>query len=286
MKALVLSGGGSRGQYHVGAISHLIGDLHMDFSLYAGVSVGALIASFLAQFKSGEESRAATALEALFSPVTDDDIWKNWWPFKKLMGVWKTSFLDSSPLERLVFDRLDVRKIRESEKKLRIGAVSLTSGKYEVFDEKHIPLSRAVLASASFPAFFKPIRMEDQWWSDGGVKTVTPLMAAIKAGATDIVSITSSPVGSVSGFSKDPDAIKVALRAIELQSDEIVDNDIKIALMYNELVAAGKRPNKRHVNIKVIRPKKLLNEDSLRFSPDEAEKIQMIGYRDAVEAMA
>jgi NTE family protein len=263
-----------------------MGDLRVDFDLYAGVSVGALISAFLAQCKSGEEVQAARALKTLFERIENGDIWSHWWPFKQVSGAWKPSFLDSSPLERLVRDKLDPSKVRASGKKLRIGAVSLTTGKYEVFDEQFIPLPSAVLASASFPAFFKPVRLKDQWWSDGGVKTVTPLLAAIKAGATDIISVTCSPRGSVRGFSKEPNAIEVALRAIELQSDEIVDNDIKMALMYNELVAAGKRPDKRHVNIKVIRPKEVLNEDSLQFKPAEAMELQLRGYKDAVEAMS
>ena len=44
-RALVLSGGGSKGAFEVGAIAHLI-NKKVDFQLFTGTSVGALNAAF------------------------------------------------------------------------------------------------------------------------------------------------------------------------------------------------------------------------------------------------
>ena len=47
--ALVLSGGGAKGAFQVGALQHLIEDRGLDFTIVAGVSTGALQAAMVAQ---------------------------------------------------------------------------------------------------------------------------------------------------------------------------------------------------------------------------------------------
>ena len=51
MRGLVLSGGGANGAYEVGVLKYLIGEKNQEFDLFAGTSVGALNAGFLAQYK-------------------------------------------------------------------------------------------------------------------------------------------------------------------------------------------------------------------------------------------
>ena len=54
-RALVLSGGGSKGAFEVGAIAHLINKKKLDFQLFTGTSVGALNAAFLGQARNHQE---------------------------------------------------------------------------------------------------------------------------------------------------------------------------------------------------------------------------------------
>lgn len=285
-RALVISGGGSKGQYAVGAIEHLLGDLKMDFQIYAGVSVGALIAAFLAQYGSGQEEQAARDLKALFSPIRNKDIWKNWF-LGQLAGVlWKPSLRDSGPLQNLIATRLDPDKVRKSGKELRVGAVSLTTGEYEVFDQNYVPLAPAVYSSSAYPAMFKPGKHRGQLWTDGGVRSVTPLKAAIDAGASHIVYITLAPEKPSFGFEADPETLDVAMRSVELMNDQITRDDIKIAQLYNQLAVAGARTDKRKVHLTAIRPSGPINKDSLNFDPEEAEQAQVRGYRDTIEALS
>jgi NTE family protein len=285
-RALVISGGGSKGQYAVGAVSHLLGELEMDFDIYAGVSVGALIAAFLAQYPSGQERQASEDLQKLFTPIRNRDIWRNWFLGYLAGALWKPSLRDSSPLEKLIGKKLDPEKVRSSGKELRFGAVSLDSGKYQLFDQDYVPLAPAVYSSAAYPAMFKPGRHHNQWWTDGGVRTVTPLKAAIDAGASHIVYITLAPEDPPYGFETKPESIDVAFRSLELMSDQITRDDIKIAQMYNSLVEVGARPDKRKVSLTAIRPSGPINSDSLNFDPVEAEQVQLRGYRDTIEALS
>ena len=54
-RAVVMSGGGSKGAFQVGALDHLIHDQNLDFQVIAGVSTGSLNATILSQASSFEE---------------------------------------------------------------------------------------------------------------------------------------------------------------------------------------------------------------------------------------
>ncbi|HBT16594.1 MAG TPA: hypothetical protein DEB05_06530 [Firmicutes bacterium] len=54
-RALVLSGGGSKGAFEVGALEYLLIEEKLDFQIFIGTSVGALNAAFLGQACNREE---------------------------------------------------------------------------------------------------------------------------------------------------------------------------------------------------------------------------------------
>jgi NTE family protein len=282
MRALVLSGGGSKGPFHVGFCKHMIGELKTHYDILCGISVGGLVASFLAQYKRGQEELAAQELTDQFLPIRNENVWKSWFLFGKLAGLWKSSFLNSSPLESLIFTRLDINRIRASRKKLRIGAVSLTQGTYHIFDETYPDLPAAVLASAIYPGFLSPTYINNEWWVDGGIQQVTPIKAAIDAGATEIDVVVTAPSSPTFGFEHDPETVDVILRALDLMTHRLTWVDIQYAQRINELVRAGALPSKREVKIRVAAPLQELNRDPLHFDPKEAREIASLGYHAAI----
>src|SRR5215469_9318720 len=56
-RALVMSGGGTKGAFEAGAVYHLIVQRHCDFHEFSGVSVGALNGTFLAQARESDDSK-------------------------------------------------------------------------------------------------------------------------------------------------------------------------------------------------------------------------------------
>lgn len=280
-RALVLSSGGSRGQYHVGAVKHLLGDLHRDYDIFAGVSVGALAAGFLAQYKSGEEEAAAQGLTDLFSPLTSRDIYRPW-RLGLMSGFWKPSLYDAQPLRDLLRRAIDPKKVHTSGKQLRFGATSLTTGEYSLFTEQDEPFHDLVYASAAFPVAFDPIQIGDEVWTDGGVRAVTPLRAAIHAGADIVDMVLLTPEQATPKFDPNGSAFEVGIRCLDIMLDEIVDNDARMADLVNRLIdAAGEIPGKRKVEINIIRPATELPVVSHVFEPKEAAKLQRAGYEDA-----
>lgn len=283
MRALVLSGSGSKGQYHVGVCRHLLDDLHINFGIYAGSGIGSLITAVLAQHSVGREDAAYRELESLFNELSTHDIWQHWAVIHEAAGAFlRSSFYNSEPLERLVHSRLRASSIRTSGKLLRIGATSLTTGTHSTFTEKQVPLIDAVLASISFPGFFKSIRSKGQVWTGGIVHSKTPIMAAIEAGATEVVVVTTIPDNTTASFDYEPTAFDIAFRNAELKDDEIIVKDIKLAMLYTALADSGGRTDKISVKIVHIRPSSELNADSLKFDSVESYQVQLRGYRDAI----
>lgn len=284
MKAIVLSGGGSKGGYQTGVLQHLLGDLQTHYDLICGVSVGAINGAFISQFEAGAEKLCSDTLTALWLSLDTSKIYKRWVPFGRFHAMWKKSFYDSSPLHLLLRDNIHLDKIRFAGKKVYVGAVSVNSGKYTIFDQNSEHFLDAVIASASFPGMLEPVEFLDQLWVDGGVKEISPLRTAIEQGATDIDVIMTSPLTRTRKFIENPNTIDVLKRAIDLSSDKIMSNDIDKAQMYNKLAMQGDL-DKREVKLNIIRPQFNLIEDLLDFDPKKIRTMMQLGYEDAKRAM-
>jgi NTE family protein len=280
MKALVLSGGGSKGSWQVGALIHLLGDLETRYDIICGVSVGAINCGFLAQFKHGEEKKSIGKLQDLWLHLTNEKIYKRWWPFGRLHALLRPSFFDSQPLIDLLTTHINLDKIRASGKKASVGAVNMSSGKYTIFHQDDDDFVKAVIASASFPGVLKPIQIGDHLWADGGVKEITPLGTAISLGATDIDVLNTSPEKRLKLFLDKPNTLDMFKRSIDLSADKIMSNDIEKVHMYNKLAENG-IPGYSAVKLNIVRPKFNLIEDFLDFDPLKIKKMMEIGYQDA-----
>jgi predicted patatin/cPLA2 family phospholipase len=117
------------------------------------------------------------------------------------------------------------------------------------------------------------------YYTDGGVRDATPLGEAIRAGATEVDVVLVEAVGLPRWTKKDR-VLAIGPRALGIMASEIVETDIKIALLYNELAAAG-RTGKRAVKIRVLRPKSNLLDDPLDFDTAKARANIERGYEDA-----
>lgn len=280
MRVLVHSGGGSKGAWGAGVIKYLIGDLRIQYDAICGVSVGAINGAFLAQFPHGQEYLAASQLYEMWSKLNNFKIYKRWFPFGKLHAIWNNSFYDSSPLHNLIRDTINLNKIRNSGKTVAVGTVSLSSGKYTIFDQTSDYFIDAVTASASFPVMLKPIEFLGQLWTDGGIKEISPIKKAIEMGADIIDVIITSPQTRIKKFVDNPTIIDIVKRSIDLSTDKIMANDIEKVQMYNKMAEAG-LSDKKVVQLNVLRPDYNLIEDLLDFRPEKIKEMMEKGYLDA-----
>jgi len=283
MRALALSGGGARIHYHAGALQHLLAELRREYQIVTGVSAGAIAAAYIAQFPVGQEAQASDAFSTAVLSLNERSVFRPW-PLGRLQGLWKQSFYDGKPLHKTLRSLLCEEQIRNSGRKLRVGAVCVQSGRFQLFTEKTPDIVSAVLASAAFPSVLQPVSIEGNLWFDGGVRVVTPIGAAIEAGADEVDIIMSSPLGYEAKQAGDTlTALGMAMRAIDFMASEIVEKDLKLARYTNVLVANG-ASHKRTVKLNVIRPAADLG-DTFDFSRDRGIFMYEEGTKDARRAI-
>lgn len=278
-RALVLSGGGSKGAFEVGVLQRLMGDQQIEYDLLCGISVGAINAAYLAQTPLGQPREAVAKLRSVWDTVTNDKVRKDWCPLGKVEALFKPSVYDSSPLHRWIRAGLDADAVRASGRTLRILAVSLGSGEPFVATEATPDLASWVIASSAFPVMFTPASIGGDLWTDGGLRSVTPLGEAIRAGAPEVdVVLCSDPFAKSPFDPRGAHAIpQLLLRSIDVMNDEVSRADLRIAGLKNDL--SELKPEYRKVKIRLFQPRQPLPFDSLDFDPAHIAQMIAEGYR-------
>ncbi|MBK8433986.1 MAG: patatin-like phospholipase family protein [Chloroflexi bacterium] len=196
-RALVLSGGGGRGAYHVGALRFL--HEHEWFpDVVVGTSIGAVNGAALAS------GHSAQSLWALWRRLRTEHVQKpNLNPLKNHF------LLDTAPLRETLMEDgwLDFGRINSAEARvhLRLTATEVDTGKLFVYGNSPdifpsqtqiAPLTiDHIIASCSIPLIYPATKLDGHVFWDGATVSNTPLGAAIDAGAEDIVVVLMTPWG-------------------------------------------------------------------------------------------
>ncbi|HKP75807.1 MAG TPA: patatin-like phospholipase family protein [Longimicrobiaceae bacterium] len=252
-RALVISGGGSRGAFAVGALKFLMLERGLEFDVLAGTSTGALIAPMIA----AKGAAALAELETEYTTVKTGDILDGWPVLRVLLG--EPSLFGSAPLRKRIEKHItpDIFKtLTGSSKRLGITTVDLRDGRLIYFqtgsplvptDEpvvqvsSHEQLVNAIHASASIPMSMPPVvnsrpDAANDGYVDGGVREYVPIEYAIDAGVEEICCIIlSPPLDKRKPFEKRfGSVVDVAQRAVDLLSEEVGASDLKLSRVYNQ----------------------------------------------------
>jgi predicted acylesterase/phospholipase RssA len=282
MRALVLSGGAAKGAFQIGCLKKWMYEDGLDYEILCGVSVGAINTAYLSQTKYGKPKAAFASLLDLWHKVNDTNVKKPWFPFGILEALFKPSVYNSEPLQDWITNGLNIDAILNSGRKLRIGAVAWDTAEYKFAKEDDPELVKWVVASSSFPVMLLPIDIGGRMWSDGGLRSVTPLGEAIRLGADEIDVIMCSNPDLISPWDTNKKhTLDYFMRAIDIMGDEIVRADLKICGLKNDL--AELRPEFKKVKIRLLQPKQGLIDNSLNFNQKEILRMIEIGYQTACE---
>lgn len=281
MRALVLSGGGRKGAYQVGVLKRWMGEEGREYDILCGTSVGAINVVGISQVKLGDPKEAYNRLAEIWDRVSNRKVKKFWW-FWYLAALWRSSIYNSKPLLKWIHEELDAQAVADSGRIVRVGAINWSEGKAFVADEKNPLLADWVYNSACFPLAFTPIETDGEEWMDWGVKDVTPLGEAIRAGADEVDVITTfNPDLPSERWDPWYKAVPArGLRVIELMMDAIMEGDLKEAGLKNDLAQLGGKY--KHVKINVQMPSKPLLANSLDFDPAKVREERDFGYLDAI----
>lgn len=264
--ALVISGGGCKGAFAVGAIEWLMG-LGLYFDIIVGTSTGALIAPLIGAGK-------LDVAKDIYSNVTTRQLIKS---YCFLTLPWRSAIYCDKGL-RKVIDRLYTEELHEalchSKKDVLACTVSLNTGQtcyWSPRDGDRKQFCRALSASANQPGLMPPrqVKSGEDYHVDGGVREIAPIAKAIELGAERVFAIVleQEEASMAPGdFNRIP---QVLLRTLDLMFLETRKNDIALA--------------QNDVELTVIRPKVELTGNSLEFEPVLMRDMMVQGHQRAKE---
>ena len=224
---LVLTGGGARAAYQVGALralAELFGSGPLPFQVVTGVSAGAINGSSLAA-EADDFPEAVRHLGDTWLALTPEHVYRTdalslvsigsgWFRGLTAGGAQPprryNHLLDTSPLQALLEREIRFERIRENIQRGLLRALAISATNYETgtsvtfFDgvDELDPWARSrrmgvkteitleqVMASAAIPIFFPPVQVGGSWYGDGGVRLTAPMSPALHLGADRVLVI-------------------------------------------------------------------------------------------------
>jgi predicted patatin/cPLA2 family phospholipase len=204
-KALVISGGGSKGAFAGGVAQYLMKKKYKKYDLFIGTSTGSLMVSHLALGMVDE-------LKELYTNVNQESIFSNS-PFKirKIAGekvvsinhlntFWnylngRKTFGESKNLRSLIkknITRAMYVKIREANKEVVVTVSNLTANQIEyksINDCSYEDFCDWIWGSCNYVPFMSLLEKNHCQYADGGFGSLVPIREAILRGATEIDAI-------------------------------------------------------------------------------------------------
>ncbi len=219
-RAIVLSGGGARGAYEVGALKYIFTEfkkesgLNPKFEILCGTSIGAIHTAFLSSYMK-EIEKNVNLLEKIWLGVKMENFMRI--KIKNIVdlilptvkgnkGLFTVDYLNKIISYGINWQNIDRNIIDDTIEAVCIFATQISTGKTTAFintkkmisEWKKDPfmdfllvslLPTHVLASAAVPVIFPPVNIDGKWYCDGGIRLNTPLSPAIRLGADKILSI-------------------------------------------------------------------------------------------------
>ncbi len=205
MKALVISGGGSKGAFAGGVAQYLIQEEKKEYDLFIGTSTGSLMITHLALGKVSE-------LQEIYSNVDQNTIFSSC-PFriKKFRGHQIVSinhrttlqnflrgsktFGESKNLRKMIERSITDKDLREAlglKKELLVTVSNLTLNQVEfkaLEEESFSDFRDYIWGSSNFVPFMSLLTKNSCEYADGGFANLVPIREAIRRGATEIDAI-------------------------------------------------------------------------------------------------
>ncbi len=155
---IVLSGGGARGFAHLGVLQAL-NEAGIYPDIISGTSAGALAGVMYADGYRPKEILKIMNSNSRLSYIRPT--------------VPREGLLQISGVIRILKESLRAKKFEDLRLPLFVTATNLNSGKIEYFSKGDLLLP--VIASASIPVLFKPVRINNSCYVDGGVLDNLPI---------------------------------------------------------------------------------------------------------------
>ncbi|MBT8267042.1 MAG: patatin-like phospholipase family protein [Bacteroidia bacterium] len=293
MRALVISGGGSKGAFAGGVAQFLIENQGRQYDMLLGTSTGSLLVSHLAL-------KNIPKIYKIFTNVRQNDIFSvspfvqrkrgnreyvsidfmnSLWQFIKM----KRTFGESKALKRNIrkqFTRAEFEELRALGKDVVVTVSNLSKNRVEYKSIKECSYEEFcewIWISCNYIPFMSLAKVNGYEYADGGLGCVVPIREAIKRGATEVDAIVleSETMEQQKVLGKNPFSLMISLFGHLL--DQVERNDIVIG----KLAAKNK-----DVKLNLFYTPTRLTENSLIFSKRLMVKWWQEGFDYAKEKYA
>jgi NTE family protein len=203
MKALVISGGGSKGAFAGGVAQYLQGELGREYDLYIGTSTGSLLISHLALNKIAEIKEVYTNVNqsSIFNrrpflvkqdKFGQDQISIN--HFKVLRNFFRGSktFGESKNLRKLITNTISkeeflLLKNGPKDVVVTVSNLSLNETEYKsIKDFDYEDFVDWIWISCNYIPFMSLVTKNGCEYADGGFGSMVPIKEALERGATEV----------------------------------------------------------------------------------------------------
>jgi NTE family protein len=285
-RALILSGGGSRGAFQAGVWKYL-SEREWIPDLVGGTSIGAINAAAIVSGVPAER------LIHLWTTHDRTRIYR----FQLLKFVAALllkrplrPMLDTERMRGVITRHIDLAALRHSPTEIIITAVNMRTGRLHLYSNRDIRYDHLV-ASSAMPIIFpwQYINGEPYW--DGGVMANSPLFTALERGVKEVIVVLLSPVGHV------PLPFPETLgKGLELVFEHLLSGSYQTTLsaithshggdkQHTAVLESGGDRGSADVKgprIMVVAPSRMLGFRSLlNFSTRQARQLVDEGYRNA-----
>jgi len=244
MKALVISGGGSKGAFAGGVAQYLIQELKRDYQLYIGTSTGSLLVSHLAL-------NNIEKIKTVYTNVNNDSIF-NVCPFtvKKKHGTQNIginhinvlinffrgskTFGESYNLKKLIKNTLTEEEfmfLKNSAMDIVVTVSNISVNQVEYKSLKAFGYEEFVdwiWISCNYTPFMSLVKKNGCEYADGGLGNMVPIEEAIARGATEVDAIILQT--EITQFNRMPskNAFSLLTNMFAFMLDRIESQNIKI----------------------------------------------------------
>jgi len=286
LKALVISGGGSKGAFAGGVAQYLIEDRKRDYDLYLGTSTGSLLIPHLALNKAEKIKEIYTSVDqsSIFSnlPFTIkrkhgfDQISINHFRVIRNFMKGKKTFGESLNLRKLIFESLTLEEFQElkaahKDLVITVSNLSLNEVEYKsINDFEYEDFCEWIWISCNYTPFMSLVQKNGCEYADGGLGSMVPIEEAIRRGATEIDAVILQTEVSYYNRMPSKNVFGLITTLFSFMLDRIESQNIKIG----KFAAANK-----NVIINFYYTPTVLTTNSLIFDKKKMESWWESGYR-------
>ena len=205
MRAMVISGGGSKGAFAGGVAEYLMRGLNYKYDLYLGTSTGSLLISHLALQKIEKIKEVYTSVnqESIFSNCPFviqkkhgvESIGIDHWNVMKNFYRGSKTFGESHNLLKLIQNTLteeEFHSLKNGPKDIVVTVSNLSMNQVEyksINDFSYDEFCEWIWISCNYTPFMSLVKKNGCEYADGGLGSMVPIEEAIKRGATEIDAI-------------------------------------------------------------------------------------------------